>query len=321
VIVPLGLAGLGWLALRNRSADEGEWLLLRARTAAHSTDYRGTLSTKTFYEGRSRVIQARAYYKAGGRSRIEYTSPPLNGVILGNDGRRQWRFDSSRHTVVFNAPEAQREPLSESGRFRLLLENYHPHREGTDRIAGRPVAIIHLHRREGSGPFKRLWIDLEKAIVLRCDEFDGDGRLLMRTVYNAIAFAPQPDALFEPPRKAKTVLKEKWPRPMDLSGLSKAVGFPVLLPHYLPPGYVYDGSYLDKCQCGCGMKATYSRYVDGLSVISVFQCAHCMGDGRPCTIIDSGHSKIANVFHRHMSFVIVGEIPQRELQKMADSLP
>ncbi|MCC6443661.1 MAG: hypothetical protein IT210_09435 [Armatimonadetes bacterium] len=309
-----------WYRGLSRAALPGDDILKAAYRAERSTDYETRLETETRYNGRRQTATASAYYKAGGLSLIRYETPPLDGLILGNDGRRNWRYDARRR-VVDCGSDSEKDSPANPRRIELLFQNYNIRWEGQDRVAGRIADIVRISRKAGGGASRRLWIDRERRIILRSDEYDSDGKLTVRTASRSVAFRPQPAHRFQPPARSVRVRQEAALRPMEAAPLSEAVGFQVLLPRYIPAGYRYEGSYLDRCRCGCGMKAAYSRYGDGLNVISVFQCAHCMGDGKPCAIIETGHSKIANIFHRQMSFVIVGDVPQGELQQMADSLP
>src|SRR4029078_7187727 len=101
----------------------------------------------------------------------------------------------------------------------------------------------------------------------------------------SLALRDEPEASFHPPlsylnRVTSNPATEGVPLPRQ--EIARRVGFEVLLPRYVPPGYRLTGSFVNRDKCACGDEAARSEYSDGLSTISVFQCGHPCQKGGSC---------------------------------------
>jgi len=137
---------------------------------------------------------------------------------------------------------------------------------------------------------------------------------------------------------------------LNLSELSREVGFDVAAPSYLPSGYVLQGGYAEQ-RGRRGLLAAELRYTDGLRVLSIrerprgrerdslrggrgggrggFRGGHGWGRGRgrgfgpprqEITLVDRGGERALRYFGRRLAIVIVGDLTSDEIVRMAKSI-
>jgi hypothetical protein len=160
--------------------------------------------------------------------------------------------------------------------------------------------------------------------MLGSEDYGPDDRLLRSTRFTSLAYRTEPESLFRPP--AALLKKATWnpsadeaPRPA--AQIERRVGFKILLPNYVPPGYELRGSFVAPCQCGCGDNTVRSQYGDGLNTISVFHCGHPCKHGRNCLVANAPQGVAVRITQGKDSFLLVSELARTELEKMSRSIP
>lgn len=346
VFVALALAAAisGWLWLRERKSREAMALVTRAFTAQKQVDHVARQST-TVYAGSQPVtteVQVAVRYAPGGREtgavvgamlsgtdesssslmRMVFLTPPLKGVTVLDDGERVVRLDPQRATVAV-APVSV-SPEREARRRELLERNYRAVLTGEERVAGRLASRVELRPRHRGNPWKRLWIDKERAILLASEDYDGDGRRTRSSRVESVEFRSEPVGAVRP--SAALIGTARFERAAETeivpaSAISEAVGFKVLAPRYVPPGYELEAAFVYACQCGCRVPAARLQYGDGLNQISVLECGdRCRHEG---ALGPRGlpQGTAIRVLAGSNTIVVVGEIVRGELEKMARSIP
>lgn len=275
-------------------------------------------TTKAWYCGKLVSSEIKFFHEKPNKCRIEYLTAPLNGVVIGEDGKTAWRFDPKLQSTVAI------ECMKPADRLGLFLGNHRIERAGSGQVAGKQADILIVKSKSGEIK-KRLWVDRDVHIVLQSEDYDASGKLRASTEFDSIRYVNDlPDSLYEQPANARGGGKT-----MSLNELSKAVGFRVKLPGYTPNGYKPDAYRLYECPCGCGHKSAYIRYTNGLNGISVFETSKdssCMMEGEcgsytgTCIIQDSNQGQTAKASYNGTAFTIIADINPRELKRMIDSL-
>ncbi|MBI3909340.1 MAG: hypothetical protein HY320_00200 [Armatimonadetes bacterium] len=319
----VGTAALTGCRARARDTGQAQAILLRALTDGQKVPYEGVkaarLRAPVGGTERARVLMA-----GDGRSRIEYLDGATAGVTVWDDGRRVWRAHPHEDLITV-APTARLDPALEQHRRDLVLRNFVPSLNGSERVAHRAAQIINLSPRHGGRPWKRLWVDAETGVVLASTDFNGAGQELRSTRFETFARPPAPpppgDPRFTPPadlrRRAR---RQPHAGPLSAERLSRAVGFPVCMPAYLPAGFEPGGGYVASCPF-CGKPTARMEFTDGLNTILLLSFAHrCPGEpsqpGDGAGGEDTVQRRVGNV-----TCVAVGELPRAELERILQSLP
>lgn len=284
--------------------------------------YVGTGITKSWYDGRPISSDVKVFHKAPNKHRIEFLSPPLKGLTAVNDGKCFWRFDPKLHSIV----GSQGEYSSHKDRLALLLTNYRARETGSTHIAGRTARIVEV--RTPSGELrKRLWVDDKTCIILASENCASDGKLLSKTALATIDYdAAVPDSLYaKPSGKGEITCFKGGGQAMSYDQLSKALGYRVMVPGYVPSGFKLDAYRLFKCPCMCDHRSAYTRYTNGMGSISIFETSadsHCLKQGG-CNMRDGGcsmHDQTAVVTSHGRSFIVIGDASPQDLKKITESL-
>lgn len=302
--------------------------LRAAQGAEERLTLRATLNTATFSRQTSASSQVVVSRKLG-CCRWEYQSPALKGLVMIEKGDAVIRLDPEQKTASVGC--ARRE----AGTFELLLKNYAVTVERTEPIISRPADVLVVKHREPGRPAKKVWVDRATNLILRTEYYDCDGKLASLTFYTDIEWEPKlDDALFEVPDGWKKVaLEDDDARHWDRESLSKEVAFAVREPTRLPAGFAFDGFHLYHCRCG--VASAHLRYVDGLNSVSVFerytQCpgrgrgrgfgwGKGRGGGRNCQLLASQPGRMLVRQEGDLSYILIGDLPEAELAKIADSI-
>lgn len=328
----LGLLLLGLLPGCSRPGPPEAWdLLRRAEEAEQGVSYVGLLHTVTHFRQQRVACAVKVYRQAPDRERMEYQSEPLTGLVTGGDGGHRWYYDPAVGLTLEPA-----RPLGANGAqwARLRRRNYRAEVTGTDRVAGRDTYLLSLTPRHPGNPSRRLWVDRQTGLILKQERYDAEGLLTTQTAFQAIDFRARLDPdLFAPPPSPEVHRASGEPPTWTRAQVEREVGFPVRLPQYVPPGYEVAGYDVHRCGCGCGMISAQVQYVDGLNMFSLFETdaahasclsptgcpAHETGE-TPCFLADYGLAKSVSVLTTDPLFVVVGDLAEEELARIAGSL-
>jgi outer membrane lipoprotein-sorting protein len=321
VVAALLLGGtVGW-SIRAGSARQAERIVRAWMTAQPQAAFTATEIARFRVGGKLVESEALVAQRPQMR-RIQYLTPPLKGVTIWRDHEQTYNFDpKGRQLEIFD--KSRRHHNYRSQKEALALRNYQPILEGLETVAGRPAYRILLAPRHPGDAWERVWIDRATSVRLGDEDFDGDNHLLRSTRFTQIRFnAVDPDQ-FRPPghliRLASRTYSDEA-QTKSVADVSRAVGFPIRLPGYLPPGYVFSGAYTYPCQCGCNQAAAQVCWSNGLKTISMFECSHQCDRGATCSFSRDRRPAAAQTSVDGKSFLFVGETSYSNLQKMLHSL-
>lgn len=305
--------------------SEAEALLQRALEEGQHVAYEGMKSVIVHapVAGTERV---RVLAAGDGRSRLEYLSGDSAGVTVWDDGERLWRWHPREQRLTVT-PSTRATPEQEARRRHMLQENFRPVRRGEERVAGRRATVLELRPQARGVPWRRLWVDVETGVVLASVDFDGSGAERRRTRFEEFALVPPPaldDARFQPDpaRRSHAVALP----PADLAGplsreeLFRRIGFTLVGPNYLPPGFAWDGGYLFRCNCpGCHRTSARLEFSDGLNTLLLLACGHACAGEVSCL----EHAASAPELRRQIDGVtclVAGELARDEMIRVLASI-
>lgn len=322
------LLGIGAWAYRIKAAgnpERADALVRDAWTRGRHAAVEG--EQRILVEGGSQHLRASVLTSPEGFMRIEYQTPPLEGVTIWENGEQTYRYNpkTKRLTVAQKRSTPQEEAHLES----QLLQNYEAEIAGRERIAGIEATIVELRPKSKADRRKRLWIDPVNALVLRSDDLahrDGKDQLIRSTAFEKLRFltgseVPGPEQ-FRPPdeliRKYGTARPGDSSTRLDPERLSKLIGFPVRVPKWLPRGYTLEGGYQTPCECRLRHQAARLEFSDGLNKLTLFECGYpgCPSASENCFAPDLGGRNplaVARV-EDGVSYLAIGDLPRGDLE-------
>jgi outer membrane lipoprotein-sorting protein len=317
----------GWVWLRRPAPVAAEpdaaHILSYAMACCYGLNRVGEQTTVVISGDKRVTTRVELAYRRPGMTRLRYLDGKLAGVEVWEDRDRVYRYLPDKK-VLEVTPAAPSRPQRLQQRLRLVRQNYTASLEGSDTVAGRRALRIVLRPRHPGNPWKRMWVDAESYLMLGSEDYTSDNRLMRSTRFTRVSYRTEPESFFKPrPELLKRVSwnpsADESPRPP--AQIERKVGFPILLPRYVPPGYQLRGSFVVPCQCGCGEGTVRSQYSDGLNMISVFQCGHPCAHGGTCMVAGAPQGAAVRLTRGKDTFLFVSDLARSELEKMARSLP
>lgn len=203
--------------------------------------------------------------------------------------------------------------------------------EGQDTVAGRKCDIVEVRAtRLPDAPTRRFWIDRATGLRLRTEEKSATGKLLSGSYYTSLdltpTFAPDdfvPTADTKSPKGGSKAVRDR--RRFKSVDEAKKAGFAVSAPTYLPSGYTLRA-----------VEATapgdfYSlRYANGLNALSLTMLKGGVpprvrpllrGDGSAVVPFPQGRKGLFVRGNDRAAYLLIGELPEAELRKIAASIP
>ena len=313
-------------------------ILKKAYKNQRLVSHKGVLNTAVFLGEKPELRKAKRSVveicQKDGKMRMDYKSGNIAGVSIIDDGKKMMHLEHKNQTVIIRPI-----PFSH-GDTSLLLSNYEVVSKGMEKIAERPTRILQLKPHHAGNPSKKLWIDTETFMPLKREHYNSDGVLTTRSFYTRINYdARIKDSDFSLPKGWQIIESSRDMKKLSQEELSEIVGFEPVEPKYVPVGYVLDGFYLFFFPMRRG-KSVHLRYVDGLNCVSVFEVlpprsryvmgrmrgfgrGRRMGHGQQCNprrrMLGNRQGKMIRMIKNNLNIIIVGDIAEAELQKMADS--
>jgi negative regulator of sigma E activity len=299
---------------------------MRAYHAQQRLQYRADATATVLYCGQEFRTRCRVL-RRGSDERIEYTSGPMKGLTVTTvGGQTEVRGPEGRGEVLEGA-------AGRSGRLvalNLVLRNYEATHAGSECIGGRQTDIVDLTPRHRAGGSRRLWVDRGTGLVLRSREQSSSGQMRSSMELTRVVYCPVSGGEIAASTGRQWPASESAPR-VTAQEAARRAGIVVNEPRYIPKGYELEGIRVHRCRCGCGQRAAHLRYTDGLNSISVFltpsspACAmggckvHCAGSSA-CEVRDSQQALVAATSSRGRSVIVVADLRQEELRKIAKSI-
>jgi outer membrane lipoprotein-sorting protein len=224
---------------------------------------------------RERMIESTQTVKhqGPGRTRIEYSDPPLlQGDILLVNGGRIFKY-IRRQNRILEGPV----PMDEfNSRAQAFLQGVMKGRitvrvVGSEQIAGQSASIVEIRSVRGSAFFKRLWIDEKTGVRLKIEDADPQGNVISTSYFTRVEYAPifrprdfSPASLPNVPHEP--LLPDTPPLP-NVQAAQQQVPYPIREPS-LPAGFSLKGVWVVP---SAGPPVTILRYTDGVITFALFQ--------------------------------------------------
>lgn len=307
--------------------------LLTQALSKPSRSFRATQTTTLASQGGVVDSVVKLFSNGAGSMRREFAFGGQPAVALLQIGRQSWQRSGSNWLRLPDAVDADAKSAASE-----IARNYSVTAGPTTRLSGRKVFPISLKPKRDFCPSRKLWVDAATGIVLRDQLFAPDGRLRSSTITDSLHFGPQPRELFAKPASA-AVAEQYGPASFRPSAsraeVEKATGRIPAMPAHVPDGFrpvVYG-----IMTAGSGRKMPAVRFSDGLASFTIFErgqgrYGQQRGNGRRGRGWQGGSRQDQDVplksdiqrsvveVRGRRSFILLGDIAENELRKVADSL-
>lgn len=254
------------------------------------------------------------------------------GQLALSDGRVEWFYDAGqRRAWRGEAPDPEEALRGPEEELELLERNYLLALAGEEAVAGRGCRVVELRSRAGK-LLRRLWVDGERRLTLRSEQYREDGSLASAMRFESISFGPQEEPWFRfspPPGTAvsESRLRQDYLYPAEAGELE---GLKPAPPAWLPPGYALESVSVLPAP---GARLLHYRYSDGVEALSLFQGPSSARFGRggraqalrlkpggKARLILDGEERILEWRRGRQRFVLVGSLPVDVLRRVAESV-
>mgnify|MGYP001626218262 CR=1 FL=1 len=156
-------------------------------------------------------------------------------------------------------------------KLEMAKNNYDLSVVGRDKIAGHFCLVLKMEPKFKGNAVRKIWVHPPTRLPLQVERYSPDGQLEIRvTLIEAKMNEPLPLLIFDPTIPPDwTVETVSFKRQqVGVEQASQVLGFDLLLPSWIPPGYALEGIFAFSEQ---RWKMAHIVYTDGVGVISVFQ--------------------------------------------------
>ena len=301
---------------------DGQSILLKLFDAEGHVSY--TAHQVTVLSGGPVITSEQNVYRSGyDGMRLEYTDPTaLHGEIHADDGHVFAHLVPSRKTLKIGPSR-----LAELKKRTQQMHNEDLYAKlvGRDRIADRPAYIVEVRPNHlGRMPKRKLWVDQDKWVKLKIEELGSDGKVLSSSYYTKINYVKSiPESKFhiDLPDGYRVYKRDDRANIMSLDAARKSASFRLMEPTYLPSGFKAIGVKVIPFRHG---QLVTIRYTDGVNPVSLFQTqqresGHRFLDRLHNGQIEPGH-EIYSWQKDNLNLTLIGQLSQKELHKIADSV-
>lgn len=201
----------------------------------------------------------------------------------------------------------------------LLFKNYEVNLIGEEEVAGRPAHIMEIRPRFPGRPSKVIWVDQQKFIILKNRDYSAEGKETHLSFFVEIDFkAPlKKEEIGFPLPETKNP-----PSEVSLEEVRKRLPFPILIPSYLPSGFILQRArviYWNR------VPVLHLGYVDGLGNISLFEepggrAFLIPGFSREVLRQEKGETKIVRWRQGKLIITLVSELSWEEVEKIVKGI-
>ena len=296
-------------------------ILRQAASAGRTIRIYGQQTTVLY--GARTLTSTQTIYRNGREDyRCEFHSPPrMNGVIIVSRPDISWRYNPEKRELKIGKGKQHPGQMS-VGRLVKALKAGQATASllGTDAVAGRAANVVEIAS-TGAGPggSAKLWIDQASGALLRTDLFGPNYQPISSTFYTSINLNPQfpPNAFDEPQVPADTTVTQAQQAPVLPNVPSDAeAGFHVLVPSYVPGGYVFQSAKVFQAM---GKNAVSFTYQSNLSTLSVYE-APLDGPDRTGGVPHSPRAGTVMLNDNGMRTVAIGVLDTDQLVQVLRSL-
>lgn len=310
-------------------ADQSKDILRLSLDASSHIDFEGIKETIFYTSTKTYRLKARVIYQKPGFIYIEYIEPSqMKGKIIIDNGKQRIEYISNQNKIntlpSFNCPQIEK---IRQKALEIMLNNFQISQLYEEKVLGRRVYVLSLNPKHSIGPLLKLWIDKETYLPLKKEKYGLEGNPLFLLHYVEIKFNKSfPKKVFYDKIPKIPLNKEKIPTLFySRQEIEQKVDFPLSLPGYLPPGYIFQGGEI----IGEG-KTVKLVYTNGLEIIAFFQRPYTdilmrknqwmRWDNLKIRFQESMHGKVFTWSRGKKTFVLIGELPFEEFIKIIRSI-
>lgn len=312
--MPRLTAVLGWLGLAvllmspRVQAEDGSHWLERMADAVKEQSYHGSY----VYE-RSGIFTTQDIWR-------QVDGNGIHERLLQTAGRHQeWlrhngQLVCSTPSALVHSRSAERTTASAIDSKRLT-ESYSLRVYGGTRIAARPVTVVAVQPKDGFRYAHELYLDDETGLMLKSLLVDDNRELLERFQFASISFAQPIDPVDLEPSSACVEVK--------MAEMAADADASFWEPAWLPPGFTLSNQQVQALSDSNAL-FTSQIYSDGLASFTLF--VEPLGQDRLVEDLRAQLGPTVAVSRRLMTednlflATVVGEIPPRTAERIADSL-
>lgn len=291
-------------------------LLRRMLQAERGMTVAGTQITTVQRGTKEATSEQRVLRDGDRRLRQEYKNPPrLAGETVVDDGAHFWRHNPRANTLASGPSRLPRQRrrwaqiLGQLGRGGLNVRQ-----GGHATVAGRDCIAVEVGPRPG--PRRVFWIDPKTGAQLASEQFDASGARQSASRFTEVTLnAPLDPRAFDAPRTRPDV---RIVAPASPDGQLPQAGFSPVPPTYLPPGFAFQSSNVERFQ---GRTVIALRYASGPAVLSLFETpAPQSGPGALRVLRPRDGSTVVMGHRAGLRVVLVGSLSVEEMRKVANSI-
>jgi len=163
---------------------------------------------------------------------------------------------------------------------------------------------------------RRVYVDTQRFVELKIDEFAPSGRPVLSRFFVDITFSPvfgPSDFVWIPPRGVRKQLTLYLGKGMTLAQAQAQIGYKPRLPTVLPPGFEFLADDVTVPEVG-GQKVLWLRFSNGIDTFSLFE--------RPASPETMRRLPAGTVTWNHdgVNFTLVGPLTPEQFQRVRASI-
>lgn len=253
--------------------------------------------------------------------------------VVIDDKKSLFRYLPDKKTVYKdNSNLAGLTPITLKESTELTRANYEVQLLGKDNVAHRECIKLLLKPKNNDRPSRQLCLDAANGLPLRTEIYDLSGKLVTVSGFSEITFSPTfPDKHFMlmVPKNTRVIETQEIPN-LTLVSASRILGVPIVLPSYVPPGYVLREVSLIRKDGSFKIQLAYG---DGLTTLSIFQNLRkevfqprsmtkvSLAGGLEGYIRRYGQTSLLVFNYKNSTSTLIGEVSPEEMAKIAGSFP
>ncbi|GAC1310591.1 MAG: outer membrane lipoprotein-sorting protein [Vulcanimicrobiaceae bacterium] len=331
----LALLVLGFSSAPAVAATDATTLLRESLDAPKSVSYIGQLETVRFSSNRAVATIAKVEHRAPTSTRRWFVAPEaLYGDYIIDRGGSTYQFDTKHSKVIVSRNATPENAVTSSGNIDRVLANYRAVIEGSETVAEHAtISIVLLNKYTGERAL-RVWLDKETHLVLKKEEYHGNGSVASQTRFDALRYTAEiPEGIFStdvPSGYTQIPGQDVATMDNDIERVIAQAGFKPFEPQILPQGFTKISGDVRDVK---GVKTLHLLYSDGLRSISLFEnatgAAADFGALHPKTVgingqqgqyVEDGPTTLLTWKERGLFFALVGDLMRNELVEIAKSV-
>jgi sigma-E factor negative regulatory protein RseB len=327
-VAPCGklLGGLLLSIAANAYAGESQACLDWLKTVAfagHQTDYTGVF----VYQYDNRVETSRITHLAEADSeyeKIESLDGPKREIVRHHG--HVWSYVNHQMVQMDSHQGRGRFPSLLPDQLSRLGSNYHPKREGTERVAGYDAQVIVFQPKDNLRYTHKIWVHTDSGLLLKAAVMTDKDKVVEQYAFTQLQIGGKIDRSWLNKRPASNHERGSSPAKHGLELLESEHTKNRVTPTVsgwvadaMPPGFKKTMELLRQMH-GKHAPVTQIVYSDGLSAISIFIEPD---DGDEDDVDGLTTRGAVNLYHKVMDkhlITVVGEVPPRTVVQVFDSV-